>query len=71
MDKIELGDRARCMVTGAQGIVVARANYIDGIQQLQIQPEGCNPTTGAPLERAWLTPETTVLVDKNPLNLPI
>lgn len=37
--KLELGDRAKCVITGASGIVVCVAQWLNGCVRIAIQPE--------------------------------
>jgi hypothetical protein len=38
MDRLELGDLARHAVTGFEGIVTAKVDYLQGCRQLCLQP---------------------------------
>lgn len=37
-EQIELGDKARCIVTGFEGIVTSRIEYLNGCVQLCLKP---------------------------------
>ena len=41
-DKIELGDEVEELITGFKGIVMAKAQYLTGCDQIAIQPQGIN-----------------------------
>lgn len=38
MEKIKLGSRVKCMVTGFVGIATARVEYLNGCNQLCVKP---------------------------------
>lgn len=38
--QINIGDKAKCTVTGIEGIVVARHDYLYGVPRVAIQPSG-------------------------------
>lgn len=40
MSKLKLGDKAVHVVTGFEGIVVARVEYLTGCAQVGLQPQG-------------------------------
>jgi len=40
--KVNLGDRVECMITGFQGIAVARHTYLAGCARISVQPEVSN-----------------------------
>lgn len=45
-DRIELGDKGRHAITGFEGIVTARVEYLTGCNQLCLQPQGIKPDGG-------------------------
>jgi len=49
---VELGVRVREKVTGAEGVVVGRAEYLYGSSCVLLQPE--NLKDGAPVKAQWL-----------------
>ena len=48
MDKIELGDKVKDLVTGFEGIAVGKATYLTGCDQIVVDP-GCDEK-GVPKE---------------------
>lgn len=52
MSKIELGDKARHVITGFEGIVVATVQYLTGCDQIGIQPQGLDDK-GQPFESRY------------------
>jgi hypothetical protein len=51
MAKVELGDTARCMITGFEGVVVGLVNYITGCTQCLLAPPVNDK--GEPREAHW------------------
>ena len=51
MTKVQLGDRARDRVSGFQGIVVGRSEYLIGCTHICLQPEGADD--GKLKDSAW------------------
>ena len=49
---IELGDLAKHAVTGFVGIVTAKVQYLEGCEQLCLQPQGIN-TDGEPFKSRY------------------
>ena len=45
-ERLELGDKARHVVTGFEGIVTARCEYLAGCSQVCLQPQGLKPDGG-------------------------
>jgi hypothetical protein len=39
---VELGDYARAVITGFEGVVVAKVSYLQGCDQVCLQPQGLN-----------------------------
>ena len=39
METIELGQKVRCQVTGFEGIVIAKCEYLNGCIQFEVQPK--------------------------------
>lgn len=48
---IKLGDFARDEITGFEGVVIARAEYLNGCISYHIQPEELKD--GSPIEAQW------------------
>jgi hypothetical protein len=40
MFKIQMGQKVKCCITGFEGIVTGRADYISGCRQYLVQPKG-------------------------------
>jgi hypothetical protein len=36
--KVQLGDKARCTITGFEGVVTCRSDYISGCTRITLQP---------------------------------
>jgi hypothetical protein len=56
MDKIELGQKVRCIVTGFQGIATGRIEYLNGCVQYCVRPRAV-AKEGEPLkypEGSWI-----------------
>ncbi len=39
---LKLGDKARAIITGFEGIVIAKVSYLTGCDQVCLQPQGLN-----------------------------
>ena len=39
MEKIELGSKVKCIVTGFEGIITERAEYLNGCVQYKVTPK--------------------------------
>jgi len=48
-----LGDKLRDRVTGVEGTVISRTQYLNGCVRYGLQPEGAKPD-GAALEASWV-----------------
>ncbi len=56
-----LGDKAEHQITGFQGIVTGRAEYLSGCEKILIQPQGLQEK-GNPIEAQWFdVPECKTL----------
>jgi len=52
-EELELGDLGRHVVTGFEGVVIAKVDYLQGCRQLCLQPRGLHKETGQPLESVY------------------
>jgi hypothetical protein len=60
--KISLGDRAKDSITGFEGIVVARTEWLSGCDRLTLQPEKLDKEGGVKLTQTF--DETQLIVTK-------
>lgn len=51
MDKIKVGDRVRDKITGFQGILIGRTQWLHGCDTVGIKPEKLHD--GKPIEAVW------------------
>jgi hypothetical protein len=65
---IELGDTAKDVVTGFEGVVVARSEWLNGRVRLSIQPRALRD--GKPIESQSFDVEQCALVQKCDAKMP-
>ncbi len=58
---IELGDRVKDRITGLTGIVMWKAEYMNGCRRFGVQPEKLNKDGGRVTDFAFDEPDLTVL----------
>ena len=58
---VENGDRVREKVSGFEGVVVARCEYLSGYINVKVQSETLNPTTGL-VVADWFQQEDVVVL---------
>ena len=63
---INLGDKVRDRVSGLEGIVVARTNWLNGCIRFTIQPQELKD--GKPVDTSWFDIEDMELVRSNVLS---
>jgi hypothetical protein len=52
-ERLNLGDLAKHVITGFEGIVTAKVNYLQGCTQVCLQPQQLHPETGQPLDSIY------------------
>lgn len=65
--EIENGDRAKCIITGFEGIVICERDYLTGCNQIAIKPQTLKD--GRPIDAQWLDIQQCKLVKKNAFEL--
>ncbi|MET3826545.1 MULTISPECIES: hypothetical protein [Sphingomonas] len=61
--KLNLGDKARHAITGLEGIVTARVEYLTGCAQVSLQPQGLTEQ-GKPFESFYFDEPYVDLVER-------
>lgn len=67
-ERLELGDRAKHIVTGFEGIVVAKVDYLQGCQQVALQPQGLNKD-GQPIDTIYFDEPFVELLEEDVIQL--
>ncbi len=67
MEKTPLGVRVQDKVTGFEGVVTGRVEYITGCNQLLVVPRV--KSDGALVEAQWFDEQRTFIVDPTPVAL--
>jgi len=62
--KVDLGDKVRDKITGLEGILVARTEYLNGCWRIGIQPQEIKD--GKPVEPYWIDVEQAERVPAKP-----
>lgn len=65
---IDLGVLAKDEISGFEGVVTGRAEYLYGCVQVHLTPRGCN-NEGQPIDAKWFDEPQAIIVDGNPLGL--
>lgn len=68
-DGMRFGDRARDKVTGFEGIVIGRTEWITGCDQYALQPQGVN-TDGKKFEAVWFDVQRLEVTEQAVIALP-
>jgi len=66
--RIELGDKVRCIYTGFEGIAVARTEFINGCIQISIAPKWDKKTNPVEQEMS-LDSKSLKIIKKNPIKV--
>ena len=66
--KIELGVKARDVVTKFEGVVVARSEHLTGCAQIALQP--CHIKDGKVSDAVWFDENRIEVLDAKVVNLP-
>lgn len=62
--EFNLGDEVRDTITGLEGIVVARIEYLNGCKQYEVQPEGVQDN-GKIKKHSWIDEPQLKLINSN------
>lgn len=62
---VDLGDTARCAITGYEGMVIGIAHYLTGCSQALLKPTSLDKD-GAPKEGTWMDVERLVRTGTGP-----
>jgi len=64
---IQLGDKVRDIVTGFEGIAVAKIEYLNGCIRYEVQPETCKD--GKPIDSLWIDIQQLVVTEERKINI--
>lgn len=65
--KFSTGDRVRCLVSGFEGVVIARTEYLNGCKQYAIKPP--IDKDGKMIEAAWIDEPQLLLVEEGAVKI--
>lgn len=62
---IQLGDKVRCLVTGFEGIVTGRTEYINGCVQILVRPKAITTNDGEMkmVDGEWIDVDRLKVID--------
>lgn len=66
--KYDLGSKAKCLVTGIEGIIDSRSEWLNGCLRYSIQPHGTT-ADGAMKTGYWVDEKQVELIEKDALNI--
>jgi hypothetical protein len=69
MSSLKMGQKARDVVTGFEGIVVARVSFLTGCDRYALLPQGLNKD-GRPFEEQYFDVNRLQLIDGEIIELP-